>query len=110
MNIPDTVLYPVQASMEQWTDQRVIEAADLETLLLFMLYVPYILSQSGITFMGHVCRQKQGQVLMTVKARESLTPLVVFVTSDTPVGCMHRFLDLMENDKLTWVKDRYPWI
>lgn len=110
MNIPDDILYPVQAAMEQWTDGRVIRAVDLENLLLFLLYVPKVLSQLGTTFQGFVSRQKQGQTLMTVKAKEGSTPLVVFVTSDTTIGCMVRFLDLLENDKLNWVKDRYPWI
>lgn len=96
--------------MEQWTDSRVIDAIDLENLLLFLLYVPRVLSQLGITFQGYVSRQKQGQTLMTVKAREKGTPLVVFVTSGSTIGCMVRFLDLMERDRLTWVRDRYPWV
>lgn len=109
MEIATKFLYPVQAAMEQWTDGRVIDAADLESLLLFMLYVPKVLSQFGIKYGGHVARQKNGQTLLTVKAKEGDTPLVVFVTSDTTMGCMARFLDLLESDRLTWVRDRYPW-
>ncbi|MCK5292976.1 MAG: hypothetical protein KAR39_13280 [Thermoplasmata archaeon] len=110
MNISEEYLYPVQAAMEQWTDGRVIGAVDLENLLLFMLYVPYILSQSGTTYKGYVSRQRGDQTLLTVKAVEKETPLVVFITSDSTTGCMCRFLDMLENDKLVWVKDRYPWI
>lgn len=110
MNIAVEYLYPVQASIEQWTDSRVISANDLESVLLFLVYIPNVLSQSGMKFGGYVCRHKAGQTLMTVKAREKDTPLVVFVTSDSPIGCMVRFLDLMEDDRLTWVRDRYPWI
>jgi len=110
MNIPDECLYPVQAAMEQWTDHRVIGAVDLENLLLFLLYVPKVLSQLGIKVKGFVSRQKQGQTLLTVKAVENDLPLIVFVTSESTIGCMVRFLDLMESDKLTWVRDRYPWI
>lgn len=110
MEIPTEYLYPVQAAMEQWEDQRILSAVDLENLLLFVLYVPKVLSQLGMRHQGFVCRQKQGQHLLTVKVREGETPLVVFVTSDTPTGCMVRFLDLLERDKLSWVKDRYPWI
>lgn len=109
MNIPEEYLYPIQASMEQWSDARVIDAIDLENLLLFLLYVPKVLSQLGITYHGLVARQKQGQTLLTVKAREKDTPLVVFVTAGSTIGCMTRFLDLMEKDRLTWVRDRYPW-
>lgn len=110
MEIPTEYLYPVQASMEQWEDQRVLPAVDLENMLLFLLYVPKVLSQFGMTYQGFVCRQKRDQTLLTVKAREGETPLVVFVTSNNTTGCMVRFLDLLESDKLSWVKDRYPWI
>jgi hypothetical protein len=96
--------------MEQWTDSRVIGSIDLENLLLFMLYVPKVLSQNNYRYNGHVVRQKNGQTLLTVKVHEGETPLVVFITSDTPTGCMVRFWDLFEHDRLTWVKDRYPWI
>ena len=110
MQIPEKYLYPVQASMEQWTDSRVVGTTDLENTLLFLIYVPKILSQSSIRYQGFVCRQKNGQTLLTLKAHEGETPLVVFVTSDTPMGCMVRFLDLLEGDRLSWVRDRYPWI
>lgn len=110
MNIPDKVLDEVQAAMEQWTDGRVIEAASLEAMLLFHLYVPNVLSQIGQRVDGYVFRQKNGQTLLTVKAKENGTPLVVFITSNTPTGCMERFLNLLEDDRLTWRKDRYPWI
>lgn len=109
MEIPTEYLYPVQAAMEQWTDGRVVGAVDLENLLLFLLYMPKTLSQFGTKVLGFSCRQKNGQTLLTVKAKEADLPLIVFVTSDTAIGCMVRFLDLMENDRLTWVKDRYPW-
>lgn len=110
MHIPDEYLYPLQAAMEQWTDARVISAPDLENLLLFLLYVPKVTSQIGTKILGFTCRQKNGQTLMTVKAKEKDTPLVAFVTSDTPTGCMSRFNDLLEDDRLAWIKDRYPWI
>jgi hypothetical protein len=110
MDIGEEILYPVQAALEQWTDQRVIGAVDLENLLLFVLYVPKVLSQIGLRYQGFVSRQKNGQTLLTVKATEGETPLIVFVTSDTTTGCMVRFLDLLEHDRLSWVRDRYPWI
>lgn len=109
MHIPDNSLYPVLAAMEQWTDKRVIDDVDLQNLLLFLLCVPKALSQNGTNLKGFSCRQKNNQTLLTVKGWEGETPLVVFITSATPIGCMGRFLALMEDDRLTWVKDRYPW-
>ncbi|GAG73188.1 unnamed protein product [marine sediment metagenome] len=110
MHIPQECIYEVEAAMEQWTDKRIIDDVDLTSVLLFLLYVPKVLSQFGTTVKGFTCRQKNGQTLLTVKGWEGETPLVVFVTSGTPVGCMTRFLDLLEDDRLTWSKDRYPWI
>lgn len=96
--------------MEQWSDGRVITATDLEALLLFLFYVPKTLSQIGYRFGGFVARQKNGQTLLTVKVREGDIPLVAFLTSNNTTGCMCRFLDLMEQDRINWVRDRYPWI
>ena len=110
MNIPDEYLYPVQAAMEQWTDHRVISSVDLENVVLFLVYLPQVLSQLGLELKGHVIRQKDDRNLLTVKATQGGVPLVVFITSDTPTGCMTRFLDLLEDDRLSWRKDRYPWI
>lgn len=109
MNIPDNVLYPLQAAMEQWTDGRCIEAIDLECLLMFVLYVPKVLSQFGIRYCGHVCKRVHMQTRMTVKVIEDGVPQVVFITAKDTIGCMHRFLDLLEDDRLTWRPDRYPW-
>lgn len=110
MEIPTEYLYPVQAAMEQWEDGRVIGSVDLENLLLFVTYGQKVLSQSHTTLDGFVFRRKLDQWLLSVKAHEGETPLVVFITSDTTTGCIVRFWDLYENDRLKWVKDRYPWI
>lgn len=110
MQIPQEYIYECEAAIEQWTDSRVISPSELQNLLLFLLYVPRVFSQCGHTLLGFSFRQKHGQYLMTIKCTEGETPLVVFVTSDTPIGCMFRFLDLMEDDRLTFVRDRYPWI
>lgn len=110
MHIAEECLYPVQAAIEQWTDKRVIDDIDLQTLLLFMLYLPKVFSQNDSRLCGFSCRRKHAQTLLTVKAVESGLPLVAFVTANSPIGCMSRFLDLLEDDRLTWNKDKYPWI
>lgn len=110
MELTQEYLYAVQAATEQWTDQRVIDSVDLENLLLFWVYGPKVLSQSGVQFRGAVFRHKGDQTLMTVKAQENGTPLVVFVTSQNPISCVSRFWDLLEDDRLVWRKDKYPWI
>lgn len=110
MEIPSVYLDQVLAATEQWTDKRLLSDADLDSLLLFILYVPKVLSQIGITYRGFVSRQKNGQTLLTIKAQEGEAPLVAFITSNNTTGCMVRFWDLFESDKLNWIRDRYPWI
>lgn len=108
MNIPENCLYPLEAAMEQWTDQRVITAPDLEGLILLHVYVQEVLSQNGLRFKGVSFRQKVDQWLLSVKAREGDTPLVVFVTANTTTSCVSRFWNLFEDDRLGWVRDKYP--
>lgn len=110
MDIAQEVLYPVQAALEQWTDQRIIDDRRLESLLLFLIYGQKVLSQIGMKLKGFSCRQKQDQWLLTVKGTENETPLVVFITSQTPTGSIEKFLDLLERDRLSWVRDKFPWI
>lgn len=110
MDIPTEVLYPVQAALEQWTDQREIHADDLEDLLVFILHLRTVLVKLGMSTQGFQCRQKNGQTLLTVKVHEGQTPLVAFVTAANPTSCMVRFRSLLEHDKLPWTRDKYPWI
>lgn len=109
MEIPQAVLYELQAATEQWTDKRVIDDEDLEDLLMFVLYSPKVLSQSGMRLAGWTCRQKDDRYLLTVKVLEGGTPLVVFVTGDTPMACIRQFWRLWENDRIRWSRDRWPW-
>lgn len=109
MNIPTKIEDELAAAMEQWTDKRVIDDDDLEDLLLFVVYGPSVLSQSGYHLGGYTCRQKNDQWLLTVKVTESSIPLVVFITGQTPTACIRQFWRLWENDRLKWSKDRYPW-
>lgn len=110
MEIAQEDIYAVQASIEQWTDSRIISARELESLLLFLYYVPTTLSQFGLKLLGYSFRQKNGQTLMTSKAVQGDVPLVAFITAESTTGCVFRFLDLLEDDRLSWRKDRYPWI
>lgn len=97
-----------------WIDNAAAAAgqprAELVDLILFTTYIHEILSHFSLGFCGCSFRHNRTDVLMTVKAVDGGTPLVVFVTSATATGCISKFLDLLETDRLSWVKDRYPWI
>lgn len=110
MNIPDDVLYEVEAAIEQWEDKRVIDDQDLEDLLYFCIYAKRVFSQNGWEFQGWVCRQQGEQVVITVKAKEGDTPLVAFITSQTTISGIRQFWRLWEDDRLRWSRDKYPWI
>lgn len=108
MSLSTQAEYEVAAALEQWTDQRVIHADDLETLLLWWLYVPNELSQFGFKLRGFTFRQREGMWLLTVKVEESGAPLVVFLTSATTTGCIRLFVSQLAGDRLSWVRDKFP--
>lgn len=108
MHLPENVTDAVAAAVEQWEDQRVIETDDLEDLLTFFVYGRNVLSQNGMRLAGFSFRHKQDQTLLSIKVRENGTPLIVFITGPTPMGCVSRFLSLADTDRLAWVRDKYP--
>ena len=107
-----------QLDLDQQIDQFIMNAQrekdaarDLVTDLLLLLYYPNeYLANFGIQFCGLSLRQNRTDVLMTVKVLDSGTPLVGFITSATTIGCVEKFLDLLEADRVTWTKDKFPWI
>ena len=109
MNIVESCTYEIQAAMEQWTDHRVIHGDDLEDLLTFWIYLPRILSQLGMRYRGYQLRQRDGTWLLVAKATQGDVPLVVFLSSATPTGCVRLFVTQLIEDRLNWTKDKYPW-
>lgn len=79
-------------------------------LITFVHYGHDVLSQFGMGLCGFSLRLNRSDTLMTVKAVDGGVPLVVFVTSATTTGCIEKFMDLLDSDRLSWVKDKYPWI
>lgn len=109
MSLLEQSTYEVQSALEQWDDHRVMHADDIEDLVLFWRYVPNVLSQTGKKFRGYQVRQRDGSWLMTVKVTEGSTPLVVFLTSGTPTGCVRLFVSQLDDERLVWHRDKYPW-
>lgn len=77
-------------------------------LLLWSHYGQDVFSQFGFGVYGWNFRQANGCTRLTVKAQEAGVPLVAFVTSATPRGCVEQMFALLEKDRLKWQKDRYP--
>jgi hypothetical protein len=82
----------------------------IEDLLIFVEFGPEHLGQFHLGLCGFQVRHKHENVLLVVKALDAGTPLVAFVTSQTTTSSIGKFLDLLEQDKLKWQKDRFPWI
>lgn len=110
MELGTEMLQELEAATDQWTDQRIIHKDDLRDLLMLHIYGQKVFSELGMGLSGWVCRQRNGQTLLTVKVTEDQTPLVVFITSASPMGCVSKLFDLMEKDRLSYSRDRYPWI
>jgi len=44
---------------------------------------------------------------MVVKVSEKDIPLVVYITADDPTGCIFRFWNMWEQDRLNFSRDKY---
>lgn len=79
-------------------------------LLLWSHYGQECFSQFGYGVYGWNFRQLNGSTRLTIKAVESGVPLVAFITSATPRGCIEQMFGMLEAGRLKWQKDRYPAI
>lgn len=79
-------------------------------LLLWSHYGQDVFSQFGYGVYAWNFRQQNGSTRLTIKAMEGGVPLVAFVSSATPRGCVEQMFGLLEHGTLKWQKDRYPAI
>jgi hypothetical protein len=79
-------------------------------LLLWSLYGQDAFSQFGYGVYSWNFRQSNGATRLCVKAMESGVPLVAFITSATPRGCIEQMFGCLERGTLKWQKDKYPGI
>lgn len=110
MYIPDEVLQRLDALIPP---SAVRDNDTLETvrdLYLLHSYGINVFSQNGLGLRGYSFRQRNGNTVMSIKVEEEGVPLVAFVTSHTPTGCIQQLWDLFEADKLKWQRDKYPVI
>ena len=79
-------------------------------LVLLHHYGQKCFSQFGLGLCGWTLRQQGNNHLLTVKVVESGIPLIAYITSHTPTGCIEQMFYMLESGKLRWSRDRYPWI
>jgi hypothetical protein len=109
MAIDEQVLYPIEAACEQWDDNRVMHVDDLVDLVLWIGYGQKVISQNGMRLKGFQLRQRDDLWLLSVKVVEAGVPLVGFWSAANPMGCISMLLRHLEEDRVRWNRDKYPW-
>ena len=89
-------------------DQEHIE--HLFDTILWFEYGQRVFSQFGYGVYAWTFRQRNGMTTLVIKGQEKEVPLVAFVTSSTPRGCVEQMFDLLLDGRLRWQKDKYPSI
>lgn len=95
-------------SLRDWTDQRFATREDLFCMAMFHLYIVNLLEAYGWSYRGHSYRYRLPLGNLVVKATINGVPMVVFTTGATTISCIRIFFRKMEEDRLMWVKDKYP--
>lgn len=110
MHIGNEKQEQVELVIKQAADRGGAFSSDLEDLLLLYQYGQEVHSQNGLGLRAFSFRQSNGNTLMTIKVVEAGVPLVGFITSHTPTGCVARYWEMFEADRVAWRKDKYPVI
>lgn len=110
MNIPDDCALGTERIIKRAGDPDQMYTDGLPEVVLLHHYGQKVFSQLGLGLAGWSIRQKGMNHLLTVKVNEGGTPLVAYVTSHTPTGCIEQLFYLLESEKVRWHRDQYPWI
>lgn len=110
MNIPDECALGVERILKRAASSDSAYTDGLVDLALLHIYGQKVFSQMGLGLCGWSIRQKGLNHLLTLKVMEAGVPLVAYITSHTPTGCVEQLFYLLESDKLRFNRDLYPWI
>lgn len=110
MKISDDSALLVESAIKKSGTYGLEYSEGVEDLLLLYLCGQKVHSQNGLGLCGWAVRQSRDNTLLTLKVLESGVPLVAFLTSHTPMGCVEQYWRLFEADRVKWRKDQYPWI
>ena len=109
MNIPDECALGVERILDRAADSDQAYTDGVEGLCLLHIYGQKVFSQIGMGLCGWSLRQKGHNWLLTIKVVDSGTPLIAYISSHTPTGCVEQLFYLLESDKVSYHVDRYPW-
>lgn len=94
-------------ALEAWTDDRMVSAADIRTMTMFIVYLVNLAEHAGWVYRGHSWKESEYLGCLVVKAIVDEVPSVVFTSAKTPISGMRVFLRKMDADLLEWVPDKY---
>lgn len=93
--------------LEQWKDNRSITSAEVDVLLRFFYHAYADEVKTGATLRGFSFRLKEDDCLLVVKVTRDGVPEVVFVSSSSPMGCMRKWLRMIDSGDIKYLPDRY---
>jgi hypothetical protein len=97
----------VEASLEQWDDQRLLDRDDLRALIWMSNYTPSILSEVNASFRGFSYRYEGFMPLLVVKATINDVKVVQFINGREFTETWRMFFQRVERGELEWREDRF---
>lgn len=110
MNIDLQLIQRAITDVEKCVTEKSPYTEGPHDLVLLHNYGTNVFSQIGLGLCGWTLREQGQNWLMTVKVIEGGTPLVAYITSRSPTGCVEQLFYMLESDKVRWHRDQYPWI
>lgn len=110
MDLRDTCEIRVENILDKVASRDKVYVDSVFDLVLWANYGQDVLSQFGYSVYSWGFRHKNGMTRLSIKAVESGVPLVAFVSSASPTGCIEQLFTLLEKGGVRWQKDKYPSI
>lgn len=89
------------------SDHRMAYNLEAKIAYWFHMFMDHELLNFGMVLTGYVFRQQEVQTLLIVKATRGDIRQVVFVSGQTPIGCMRVFCRKLYAETLAWKRDKY---
>lgn len=94
-------------TLEQWTDEKIWSAAQVDSALWFFCHAYADWNQVEAEVQGYSFSQKQGDWLLTVRLEKDGLRWVVFTWSVDPIHCIEKLRKSIRRGSLEFKKDRF---
>lgn len=106
-SLPDVYLERLRSIDKTYVDQRYISEQDLRLLVWFHNQLYNEMLKVGRLERRYSFRQRDQTCLLVYSVTWEDIPQVVFITSDTPIGCIRTLFRKFYAETLKWVRDKY---